>query len=82
MIKLLFLILALLPTLSFSGSVTVSINHDDGGKTSQRHLTHFLNALQAAGCQVTDYKDSNQPAQLLFDPTPHTQAVKVHPAIS
>lgn len=79
MLKLLFLIIVLIPTLSFSKNVTVSINHDDGGKTSQRHLKNFLNALQAKGCHAIAYNDSNQPAQLMFDPTPRTLASDSHP---
>ena len=37
MLKLFFFILLLIPTLSFSENVTVSINHDDGGKTGLGH---------------------------------------------
>lgn len=79
MLKLLLLIIVSMPTLSFSENVTVSINHDDGGKTSQRHLTNFLSALQATGCHAIAHNDSNQPPQLLFDPAPRTLASDFHP---
>lgn len=79
MLKLLFFILVLMPAFSFSDDVTVSINHDDGGKTSQRHLTKFLKTLQASGCHTIAYNDSNEPAQLLFDPAPRQIAFNSHP---
>lgn len=79
MLKLLFLILVLLPTLSFSNTVSVLINHDDGGKKSQRHLNKFINILQEKGCHAIAYSDSSQAAQLIFDPTPHNIAVSSHP---
>ena len=79
MLKLLLFIIVLMPTFSFSENVTVTIRHDDGGKTGQRHLTNFLNALQVRGCHAIAYSDSNQPAQLLFDPAPRTLAFKAHP---
>jgi len=59
--------------------ITVSIDHDDGGKTSQSHLASFFDALQASACHAIAYEISNQPAQLLFDPAPHTHALKSHP---
>ena len=79
MINLLLFIILLMPALSYSENVTVLIKHDDGGKTSQRHLTNFLNALQVTGCRAIAYSDSDQPAQLLFDPTPRALAFKAHP---
>ncbi len=79
MLKLLLFILILMPTLSFSNTITVLINHDDGGKKSQRHLKNFLNVLQKKSCNAISYEDANQPVQLLFDPTPHTIALKYHP---
>ncbi|MDH5370107.1 MAG: phosphate/phosphite/phosphonate ABC transporter substrate-binding protein [Gammaproteobacteria bacterium] len=79
MFKLWFFIILLTPALSFSKNITVLINHDDGGKKSQSHLSNFFNTLQATGCPAIAYNDSSQPAQLLFDPTPHTQALKSHP---
>jgi len=79
MFKLLTLILVLLPTLSFSNTVSVLINHDDGGKKSQRHLNKFLNILESKGCNAKAYSDSSQPAKLIFEPAPHTIAVNSHP---
>jgi ABC-type phosphate/phosphonate transport system substrate-binding protein len=79
MLKVLFLILVLMPTFSFSNTITVLINHDDGGKTSQRHLNKFLNILQEKGCRATAYNESKQPAQLVFDPAPRTIALDHYP---
>ncbi len=79
MLKFLIFILLLIPAVSFSENVTFSINHDDGGKTSQRHLANFLNTLQATGCHAIALNDSSQPAQFLFDPAPHSHALKTHP---
>lgn len=79
MLKLLTLILVLLPTLSFSNTVSVLINHDDGGEKSKRHLNKFLNILQKKDCHALAYNDSKQAPQLIFDPTPHTIAVNSHP---
>lgn len=78
MLKLLFCIFVLMPMLSFSDDITVSINHDDGGKTTQRHLNSFLRALQAKGCDAIAHDDSKQSAQLLFDPAPRTVASDSH----
>jgi len=79
MSKLLFFILVLMPTLSFSNTITVLINHDDGGVKGQRQLKKFLNILQEKGCHARAYNDASQPAQLIFDPTPYTIALKSHP---
>lgn len=79
MLKLLAFILFLIPTLSFSDPITVLINHDDGGKKSPRHLKNFLRALQDKDCHTKAYSDSSQPAQLIFDPTPHTVSVNSYP---
>jgi len=79
MLKLLFFILMIMPTFSFSNTITILINHDDGGKKSQRHLKNFLNTLQAKGCPAVVYNDSNETVQLLFDPTPHKVARNSHP---
>ena len=79
MLKLLIFLILLTPTLSFSKNITISINHDDGGKTSQSHLANFLDALQASGCHAITHEDSNLPVQLLFDPAPHPHALKSHP---
>jgi hypothetical protein len=78
MFKLLALIIVLMPALSFSNTVSVLINHDDGGKKSARHLNDFLNVLNEKRCHTSAYIDSNQPAQLIFDPTPHTIASNIH----
>ncbi|GAA5138298.1 phosphate/phosphite/phosphonate ABC transporter substrate-binding protein [Thalassotalea piscium] len=79
MLKLLVFVLALMPTLSVSNTITVLINHDDGGKKSQRHLKRFLNVLKQKGCDAIPYQNTAQPAQLLFDPTPRSIALKDHP---
>ncbi|MBL0710530.1 MAG: PhnD/SsuA/transferrin family substrate-binding protein [Colwellia sp.] len=68
-----------MPTFSFANTITVLINHDDGGKKSQRHLKNFLNTLQDKGCPAVAYNDSDETAQLIFDPTPRKVAIKSHP---
>lgn len=77
MIKRMFAILVLMPALSFSEGVTVSINYDDGGKTSDRHFNKLLTALQGNGCDVKQV-GLDQFAQLLFDPTPRAVAFDTH----
>lgn len=79
MLKHLFLTVMLLHSVgSFAAEVSVFINHDDGGKTSQRHLNKFLSHLQNAGCPVVAVKEGKQP-NLLFDPAPRSIAVDTHP---
>lgn len=77
MLKLLFAILLSMPALSLAEGVTVSINYDDGGKTTPRHLNKLLGALQEKGCHgiahITD-----DPAQLIFDPNPRSITQSVH----
>lgn len=52
-------------------SVAIAINHDDGGKTNQRHIRNLLEALIREGCNVTLADAATAtPAQLVFDPGP------------
>jgi len=52
-------------------SITLTINHDDGGKTSKRHLHDFLDALNKEGCDAISPNASTvSPAQLIFDSRP------------
>lgn len=37
---------------SDSESVTVTVNHDDGGKTGKRHIHDMLDALNEGGCNA------------------------------
>ena len=54
-----------------SGSITVSIDHDDGGKTGDRHHQNLLTALNNEGCNVVLHDGSDDGlGQLLFDSRP------------
>jgi len=54
-----------------SEHVRLIINHDDGGKTSQRHVVNLLASLNEKGCNViiSDTATVNS-AQLVFDSRP------------
>lgn len=68
---LLFILPALVLAQQPAAPITVTIIHDDGGKTSQRHLDSFLAAMQKGGCRtVSSHRSSNSEAQLIFDPSP------------
>ena len=60
-------------------SVTITINHDDGGKLSKRHLRHLLDALSEAGCKAVLPEASDAPTQLVFDPRPVSVVMKQRP---
>ena len=51
--------------------VTVSIDHDDGGRTSESYMEDLLTALNKNGCKSVLYNDKgSNNAQLLFDSRP------------
>lgn len=52
-------------------TVTITVNHDDGGKTGKRHMRDLLDALNEYGCNtiLSDASTATQ-AQLLFDSRP------------
>ncbi len=51
--------------------ITVSIDHDDGGKTGDRHTRNLLTALNKKGCSVVYHNGfGDGPGQLLFDSRP------------
>ncbi len=54
-----------------SDSVTVSIDHDDGGRTSDSYMDDLLVALNKNGCKtVLSHNKGINNAQLLFDSRP------------
>ena len=54
-----------------SGPVTVSIDHDDGGRTSDSYMDDLLAALNKNGCKaVLNHNKGINNAQLLFDSRP------------
>ncbi len=54
-----------------STSITVSIDHDDGGKAGDRHHRNLLTALNKEGCNVVLHDGSGDGlGQLLFDSRP------------
>jgi len=56
---------------SASQSVTITINHDDGGKVGKRHIHHLLSALNERGCNaILPATITDAPVQLLFDSRP------------
>lgn len=60
--------------------VTVTIIHDDGGKTGERDIRDLLDALGESGCRaVLSIEGSRAPAQLVFDPQPVSMAEKKLP---
>jgi len=64
-------------TPSLGGPITIRIDHADGGKREQRHLSSMLTALTKNGCNNTPYKAStHDTAQLLFDSRPISVAKK------
>lgn len=68
----------LLPTIVWAepeNALTLSINHDDGGRTSQRHLKTLLNALRENNCRVVAFSaDASTSADLVFDSQPPEEA--------
>ena len=56
---------------SGSESVTITVNHDDGGKTGKRHMRDLLGALNEGGCNaILSGTITDAPVQLLFDSRP------------
>jgi hypothetical protein len=54
-----------------SAPVSVTVDHNDGGKTGKHHMRNLLAALSEEGCSaVLHNASSNTPAQLLFDSRP------------
>lgn len=54
-----------------SESVTIAINHDDGGKKGKRHMLNLQRALSEGGCNTDLYETSKSvPPQFLFDSRP------------
>ncbi|MCP4000223.1 MAG: phosphate/phosphite/phosphonate ABC transporter substrate-binding protein [Gammaproteobacteria bacterium] len=72
------LLLLLYPAFSYAdevftsvSSISVSVDHSDGGRQSDRQMRNLLTALNSDGCRAIVNKTSNQaPAQLHFDPMP------------
>ena len=56
-------------------SITVSIDHDDGGRTSDSYMQTLLAALNKNGCE-TVLHSGDGPGQLLFDSRPVSIAKK------
>ena len=56
-------------------SITVSIDHDDGGRTSDSYMQDLLTALNNNGCKTILHGDNGQ-GQLLFDSRPVSIAKK------
>ncbi len=66
--------------LSDSAPVTVKVDHDDGGKTGNRHMLDLLVALNQEGCSaILHDAPTDIPAQLLFDSRPVYIAKKERP---
>jgi hypothetical protein len=60
--------------------VSVEINHDDGGKTSQRHGQKLLDALALEGCDELSYRETKEGVpQLIFDSAPVSEVEKLRP---
>jgi hypothetical protein len=71
---LLYLLMAVFPSawaVAEAGSITVAIDHSDGGKKGQRHLNKLISFLNDQGCSVVpqDRSDGTE-AELLFKPQP------------
>ena len=63
-----------------SEGVTIAVNHDDGGKTSKRHLRDLLDALNDYGCRfILPEASSAAPTQLMFDSRPVSVVMKQMP---
>jgi hypothetical protein len=73
MMRSLFFALLLIPSISLSADISISVNHDDGGKTNQRHLAKLSHALQTNNCNVKAHDNDDHAAQLIFDPAPHSK---------
>lgn len=56
-------------------SITVSIDHDDGGRTSDSYMQDLLAALNGNGCETVLHLGDG-PAQLVFDSRPVSIAKK------
>ena len=54
-----------------AAALSISIDHSDGGRQSDRQMRKLLEALQQHGCNARVEEPLNKaPAQLHFDPTP------------
>ena len=54
-----------------SNSITISIDHDDGGRAGNQYLLDLVTALNSLGCKVVlPDVNSNSRGQLLFDSRP------------
>ncbi|MCP3849103.1 MAG: PhnD/SsuA/transferrin family substrate-binding protein [Gammaproteobacteria bacterium] len=63
-----------------SESVTLTVNHDDGGKVTKRHMHDLLDALNEGGCHaISSATITNTPVQLLFDSRPASIVKKQMP---
>lgn len=61
-------------------SVTTAVNHDDGGKTSERHMRNLLDTLKQEGCDaIATDKHKTSPAQLIFNSSPASEVKKQKP---
>ncbi len=73
---LLYLLMAVFPSawaVAEAGSITVAIDHSDGGKKGQRHLKKLVSFLNDQGCSVvTQDRSDKTKAELLFKPQPVT----------
>lgn len=59
------------PALAAPAGLTVTINHDDGGRTSKRHQRILLKALNEEGCPaVVSPVADGKAADLIFDSRP------------
>ena len=56
-------------------SITVSIDHEDGGRTSDSYMENLLEALNTNGCETVLHAGDG-PGQLLFDSRPVSIAKK------
>mgnify|MGYP000280084669 CR=1 FL=1 len=63
--------------------LSVEINHDDGGKVSQRHGQKLLDALAREGCDELSYVEAvaseSSEAQLIFDSAPAAEVAQSLP---
>lgn len=63
-----------------SESVTITVNHDDGGKIGKRHMLDLLATLNKEGCRaILSDTFTATPAQLLFDSRPFSIVKKQMP---
>ena len=74
---LLITFLLLQPLLANTEFLSVKISHDDGGKTSERHIVHMIDALNENGCRTVIFRPSSKGiVQLVFDPGPVSLVAK------